>query len=136
MPLLRLREYSKIGQITRAELIIRKEDRKIMVEVTEEATKQIQEYFKDKEVSPIRIFLNAGGWGGPSLAMALDEPKDNDQVFDVNGFQFLMEKDFYDKAQPVKVDFLGYGFKIDSNIEFDASNSACGSCSTSGGCGE
>ena len=32
-----------------------------MVEVTEEATKQIQEYFKDKEISPIRIFLNAGG---------------------------------------------------------------------------
>jgi Fe-S cluster assembly iron-binding protein IscA len=32
-----------------------------MVEVTEEATKQIQEYFKGKEVTPIRIFLNAGG---------------------------------------------------------------------------
>jgi hypothetical protein len=68
--------------------------------------------------------------------MALDEPKDNDQVFDVNGFKFVMEKDFYEKAQPVKVDFLGYGFKIDSSLEFDASNSACGSCSTSGGCGE
>ena len=68
--------------------------------------------------------------------MALDEPKENDEVFDVNGFQFIMEKEFYDKAQPVKVDFLGYGFKIDSSIEFDASDSACGSCSTSGGCGE
>ena len=68
--------------------------------------------------------------------MALDEPKDNDEVFDVNGFQFIMEKEFHDKAQPVKVDFLGYGFKIDSGIEFDASDSACGSCSTSGGCGE
>jgi Fe-S cluster assembly iron-binding protein IscA len=32
-----------------------------MVEVTEEAAKQIQEYFKDKEIAPIRIFLNAGG---------------------------------------------------------------------------
>jgi hypothetical protein len=32
-----------------------------MVEVTEEATKQIQEYFKGKEAAPIRIFLNAGG---------------------------------------------------------------------------
>jgi Fe-S cluster assembly iron-binding protein IscA len=33
----------------------------IMVEVTESATQQIAEYFKDKEVSPIRIFLNTGG---------------------------------------------------------------------------
>ena len=32
-----------------------------MVEVTESATTQIAEYFKDKDVSPIRIFLNAGG---------------------------------------------------------------------------
>jgi Fe-S cluster assembly iron-binding protein IscA len=32
-----------------------------MVEVTEEAAKQIKDYFKDKEVTPIRIFLNSGG---------------------------------------------------------------------------
>jgi acetamidase/formamidase len=40
-------------------IILKKE--KIMVEVTEVATKQIAEYFKGKEVSPIRIFLNSGG---------------------------------------------------------------------------
>jgi hypothetical protein len=40
---------------------IRKEERNIMVEVTEVATQQIAEYFKGKEVSPIRIFLNDGG---------------------------------------------------------------------------
>jgi hypothetical protein len=68
--------------------------------------------------------------------MALDEPKDNDNVFDVNGFQFIIEKEFYEKAQPVKVDFLGYGFKIDSNIDFGPDNSACGSCSTTGNCGD
>jgi Fe-S cluster assembly iron-binding protein IscA len=33
----------------------------IMVEVTAAATEQIKEYFKGKEVSPIRIFLNEGG---------------------------------------------------------------------------
>ena len=32
-----------------------------MVEVTEAATKMIADYFKDKEVQPIRIFLNEGG---------------------------------------------------------------------------
>jgi iron-sulfur cluster assembly protein len=68
------------------------------------------------------------------LAMALDEPKENDTVFDVNGFQFIMEKEFCEKAQPVKIDFLGYGFKIDSSIEFGAGDSACGSCSTTGSC--
>jgi hypothetical protein len=32
-----------------------------MVEVTAAATQQIAEYFKGKDVSPIRIFLNDGG---------------------------------------------------------------------------
>jgi len=33
----------------------------IMVEVTEAAAQQIAEYFKGREVVPIRIFLNEGG---------------------------------------------------------------------------
>ncbi len=32
-----------------------------MIEITNTETKQIAEYFKGKEVSPIRIFLNDGG---------------------------------------------------------------------------
>jgi hypothetical protein len=32
-----------------------------MVEVTQTATQQIAEYFKGKDVAPIRIFLNEGG---------------------------------------------------------------------------
>jgi hypothetical protein len=32
-----------------------------MVEVTPSAHQQIAEYFKNKEASPIRIFLNEGG---------------------------------------------------------------------------
>jgi Fe-S cluster assembly iron-binding protein IscA len=32
-----------------------------MVEVTEAASRQIAEYFKDRDIVPIRIFLNEGG---------------------------------------------------------------------------
>jgi hypothetical protein len=32
-----------------------------MIEVTASATEQIAEYFKGREVTPIRIFLNEGG---------------------------------------------------------------------------
>ena len=66
--------------------------------------------------------------------MALDEPRDTDNVFEVDGFQFVMEKNFFERAKPVKVDFLGYGFRISSSIEF--APSACGSCaSNTGSCG-
>jgi hypothetical protein len=59
--------------------------------------------------------------------MALDEPRDTDDVFNVNGFQFVIDKDFHEKAQPVTVDFMGYGFRINSSINL-ASGSSCGSC--------
>ena len=52
--------------------------------------------------------------------MALDEPRENDNVFDVNGFQFVVEKEFYEKAKPVTVDFMGYGFRISSSINLGA----------------
>ena len=32
-----------------------------MIDVTPAATEQVAEYFKGKEVSPIRVFLNSGG---------------------------------------------------------------------------
>ncbi len=31
------------------------------MEITEKAQEQIAEYFKDKEKSPVRVFLNSGG---------------------------------------------------------------------------
>ena len=59
-----------------------------MLNVTEMAQQQIAEFFKDKkEVKPIRLFLNQSGWGGPSLALVLDEPNDMDEVFEFNGYK-------------------------------------------------
>lgn len=63
--------------------------------------------------------------------MALDEPKDTDEIFEVEGFKYLVNREFMDKAKPIKVDFAMYGFKLDCGIDFGA---ACGSCSTEGSC--
>ena len=64
--------------------------------------------------------------------MALDEPKDSDNVFNVNGFQFILDKDFYEKVKPVKVDFMGYGFRISSNLEFGAGAAAAAGVAAAG----
>jgi len=99
-----------------------------MLEVTPAANFQIFEFFKDREVAPIRIFINEGGWGGPSLAMALDKPRDNDTTYKIGKLTFLADKDFMEKARPVKIDFLETGFKLTSNINFGALS--CGTCNT------
>ena len=61
--------------------------------------------------------------------MALDEPKTDDEVVENNGVTFLMEKDLFEKAKPVNVDFvegaMGSGFSISSNLQLGGGN--CGS---------
>jgi iron-sulfur cluster assembly protein len=64
--------------------------------------------------------------------MALDEPRETDHVFKIDNFQYLVDKEFLEKAKPIKVDFLQIGFKITSGIELGA---GCGSeCKSGCGC--
>ena len=105
-----------------------------MFEVTEKANEMISKFFEGKdEVNPIRIFLSQGGWSGPSLGMALDEPKDDDEIVKNNGFTFLINKELYEQAKPINVDFVdsgwGQGFSISSNLQLGG-----GGCGTSCAC--
>ena len=64
--------------------------------------------------------------------MALDEPKDNDDSFDLEGYTFLVEKDLMAKAQPITVDLTYMGFQVQSNLELGGGG--CGSSCSSGSC--
>jgi Fe-S cluster assembly iron-binding protein IscA len=37
--------------------------------------------------------------------MVLDEPRNGDKVFDINGITYLVEKDFFDRVKPLTVDY-------------------------------
>lgn len=68
------------------------------------------------------------------MGLALDELKDDDKSFDDRGLTFVMEKEFYEKIKPVRVDYvdtpMGAGFNISSNMEKPESTcgSSCSSC--------
>jgi Fe-S cluster assembly iron-binding protein IscA len=66
--------------------------------------------------------------------MALDEPKESDEVYEIEGFKYVVDKDFMEKAKPVKIDFTTYGFKLSSNIDFGPVASGCSGCSATGSC--
>ena len=68
--------------------------------------------------------------------MALDEPKDTDEAFEIDGFKYIVDKNFMDKAQPVKIDYLANGFKLDCGLDFQTgcAPSGCGDANTSCSC--
>jgi Fe-S cluster assembly iron-binding protein IscA len=60
--------------------------------------------------------------------MALDEPGQDDQVFDEKGTKFIIDKDIFEQAKPINVDYIetpqGSGFKVTSSL---ANAGGCGS---------
>jgi len=96
-----------------------------MIEITKSAIEKISEYFKDNEVKPFRILLHGGGCAMPSLALDVDEPIDTDDVFDIDGFQFVVNRYLLKEAEPIKVDYNRSGFQFDSSLEFEDGCSAC-----------
>ncbi|MBL7181035.1 MAG: hypothetical protein ABIK98_12690 [Pseudomonadota bacterium] len=66
--------------------------------------------------------------------MALDESKDGDQVFEIDGFKYIVNKEFLEKVQPVKVDFTEMGFTLNCGVDFGAAASECSGCGTKNTC--
>ncbi len=66
------------------------------------------------------------------MGLALDELKKTDDVYDIEGFQYIVDKEFMEKAAPIKVDFSRYGFKLTSGMDLGPeSGSGCSGCGTS-----
>jgi len=65
--------------------------------------------------------------------MALDEPRDDDEVMKDNGITYLVNKELFEQAKPINVDFadsaMGSGFSISSNL-----NLGGGGCESSCSC--
>ncbi|MGE4537224.1 MAG: IscA/HesB family protein [Desulfovibrio sp.] len=102
-----------------------------MVSLTDTARAELDNYFADKQKSPIRVYLNKGSCCGPSLTLALDEARENDDVFDLNGYTFVVEKELMALAAPITVDMTDYGFAVSSSLQLGG-----GSCGSGGGsCG-
>jgi Fe-S cluster assembly iron-binding protein IscA len=63
--------------------------------------------------------------------MALDEPKENDEVFNEDGLTFLINKELLDTVKPISVEFVetprGSGFAVKSSLT--NKEGGCGSCS-------
>lgn len=59
--------------------------------------------------------------------LALDEPRENDDVIDVDGFSFVVDKELMTQAQPISIDLTYAGFTVNSSLKLGG-----GSCG--GGC--
>ncbi|MCL1889152.1 MAG: IscA/HesB family protein [Desulfovibrionaceae bacterium] len=104
-----------------------------MFTLTDNAKKELDAFFTDKEKSPVRVFMTSGGCSGPHLALALDETRGNDQTFDAQGFQFCIDKDLFTQVQGVTIDAGYMGFIVESVVPLEGGEGGCSSCAGCGG---
>lgn len=105
----------------------------MIIEASKAAQDQVKEYFSGKEIMAIRVFFVSGGCAPPYIALALDNAKETDLVFDISGFRYIADKEFLKSATPVFIDHDTTGFRISSNLVL--TGTGCSKCKDSGNCG-
>ena len=105
-----------------------------MITVTEIAQEKIVQVLKENknEEKGVRVFLYGGGWGGPSLNLALDEPKDSDSVFNNGGVAYIIDNDVLNMTGNITIDFVTEGSQ--SGFTLQSENPVSGSCGVDGTC--
>ena len=92
-----------------------------MFEVSEEAAEKIKQFLEGREgPQSIRVLMTERGWKNPVLVMALDEKKEDDEVFTEKGVTFLIGKSLFEKVKPVRIGYtnstLGSGYTLTSEL--------------------
>jgi len=64
--------------------------------------------------------------------LALDEPKDNDEVYDLQGLKYLVDQELMDKMANISIDFIERGWQ--SGFSITAENFTPKSCGSSCSC--
>ena len=112
-----------------------------MLELTEMAGQKLKAYLDENKIeSAVRVAL-MNGCGGPSLGLALDEPKATDATTDRDGVRVIIDNELLGQCGAVRVDFsessgcgCSSGFSVTSTVPLPSTGGGCGSCS-SGSCG-
>lgn len=72
-----------------------------------------------KGKSAIRIVVQGIGWGGPKLGLVLDEQKNDDMTFEVEGLKVVAERDLSPMLSNTLISYhkglFGNSFKVSSD---------------------
>ena len=100
------------------------------INITNKAIVEVKKVLKEKnstnESNKIRIFLAGIGWGGPKFNLALDEQKENDEIYSEDSVDFIADKSLIDQYGSFKIDFSDFFLKRGFSVyPYSRSASTC-----------
>src|SRR3954462_3621248 len=114
-----------------------------MVTLTTIAADKVRGFLEGQASAGLRVGVRGGGCSGFQYALALDEPKAEDRIFDVDGIKIIVDEASLQYVDGSEVDYteslMGSGFQVNNpNV---VASCGCGSSlripgeKTSGGAG-
>ena len=103
-----------------------------MITLTEQAREELERFFEGKERTAVRIHMVPFGCEGSRLALAAENPTDEDVVYEVGGFTFCMTKNLEETVGDVDISLMFMGFIVNSSKPLPESHNCIG---CSGACG-
>ena len=89
-----------------------------MVTLTTVAAEKVRGFLADQETAGLRVGVRGGGCSGFQYALALDEPKADDQIFDVDGIKIIVDEASLRYVDGSEVDYteslMGSGFQVNN----------------------
>lgn len=103
------------------------------IKLSKLAEDKIKEAVKDNNEQPnLRIYVERAGCSGARFGIAFDDPKDSDQVTEINEINFITDNEFIPvHADGIDIDYVvepREGFIIKSLRTIKKSCSGCSGC--------
>lgn len=100
------------------------------VEAAGTAIDVLKEIISEQTDQPtsVRIYFAGVACSGPSFGLALDEKKESDIAYELEGIEFIMDSQEYTQFGDMLIQDMGGGFRVIPEKMKDM-QSSCGSCS-------
>src|SRR3954463_5438760 len=89
-----------------------------MVTLTNIAAEKVRGFLEGQATAGLRVGVRGGGCSGFQYALALDEPKTEDRVFDIDGIRVIIDEDSLKYVDGSEVDYteslMGSGFQVNN----------------------
>ena len=94
----------------------------LMITLTDKGAEKVREFLSAQsavaETAGLRVGVRGGGCSGFQYALAFDEQRDNDAVFEDKGIRLLVDRPSLPYVKGSIIDFVeglqGAGFKVDN----------------------
>jgi iron-sulfur cluster assembly protein len=89
-----------------------------VVSLTDIAAVKVRGFLEGQQSAGLRVGVRGGGCSGFQYALALDEPRDDDHIFEIEGIKVIVDPDSLTYVDGSEVDFteslMGSGFQVNN----------------------